>query len=507
MKNKILLLTLILCLLYTKVEAYESTDTISSIENNNSSSKDEKNCIIPTTKEVEWYEVTGLDTLKVQFKSPINYELRMDGEWCEVIVVDTFKLQFNLLKTGIKFSNNYKKEISEQLLEVAEKNDSLESNYNRSNSSNKEKTSNVVRQIIFYCIIIIVTLALLVVFLFKKSKPTLVSESIEDNCDSKEENETDTVASQTTEVTETKQESKQVYNDESSDYRDGCFSIDKDNCLIIGASVRGKGHIQTDLPCQDSNKYTYLTKGWGIAVVSDGAGSATKSQIGSRLVVERATKHFMEVIKEMAWVERNELPSDLEWAQIAYSVLRRVYVDIGNFAQQKNINIKELNATAIVLIHSPFGLLSTHIGDGRAGYRNNSGEWLPVIVPHKGEEANQTIFITSQFWDRPSFRMSDHLIPDSVVIREKITGFTLMSDGCENTSWQVSQMDTNTGKVCDPNRPFRGFFDPLTNTLVKFHNDRIDVNKRSEAWYSFLDTGREFSKEVDDKTLILGIIL
>ena len=334
-----------------------------------------------------------------------------------------------------------------------------------------------------------------------------VSESIEDNCDSKEENETDTVASQTTEVTETKQESKQVYNDESSDYRDGCFSIDKDNCLIIGASVRGKGHIQTDLPCQDSNKYTYLTKGWGIAVVSDGAGSATKSQIGSRLVVERATKHFMEVIKEMAWVERNELPSDLEWAQIAYSVLRRVYVDIGNFAQQKNINIKELNATAIVLIHSPFGLLSTHIGDGRAGYRNNSGEWLPVIVPHKGEEASQTIFITSQFWDRPSFRMSDHLIPDSVVIREKITGFTLMSDGCENTSWQVSQMDTNTGKVCDPNRPFRGFFDPLTNTLVKFHNDRIDVNKRSEAWYSFLDTGREFSKEVDDKTLILGIIL
>lgn len=299
----------------------------------------------------------------------------------------------------------------------------------------------------------------------------------------------------------------QSLNNESSNDKHDRFSIDCDNCLVVGASVRGKGHIQTELPCQDNNKYTYLTKGWGIAVVSDGAGSASKSQIGSKIVVERATLHFLDVIKEMKWIEHNVLPSNEDWAQIAYSVLRRVYNDITDFAQQKDISIKDFGATVIVLIHSPFGILSTHIGDGRAGYRNCDGEWHSIIAPHKGEEANQTIFITSQFWDRPSFRMSGHLIPESVIIREKVTGFTLMSDGCENTSWQISQMDRNTGKVCDPNQPFQKFFDPLSNTLIQFHNDKIDANKRAEAWYSFLDTGKEFSKEVDDKTLILGIIL
>lgn len=285
------------------------------------------------------------------------------------------------------------------------------------------------------------------------------------------------------------------------------FSIDCDNCLVVGASVRGKGHIQTNLPCQDNHKYTYLNNGWGIAVVSDGAGSASKSQIGSRIVVERATAHFVEVIKKMKWIELNVLPSNEDWAQIAYSVLRRVYGDITDFARTKTIEVKELNATAIVLIHSPLGLLSTHIGDGRAGYRNNDGKWLPLIVPHKGEEANQTIFITSQFWDSPSFCMSGHLIPESRVVKEEITGFTLMSDGCESTSWQVSQMDKDTGKVCDPNEPFQKFYEPLSKTLIQYHNDRVDVDERAEAWYSFLDTGKEFYREVDDKTLILGIIL
>ena len=54
--------------------------------------------------------------------------------------------------------------------------------------------------------------------------------------------------------------------------KQGCFSVDADNCVVIGASVQGKGHVQADLPCQDSCKYTYLGRGWGIAVVSDGAG-------------------------------------------------------------------------------------------------------------------------------------------------------------------------------------------------------------------------------------------
>ena len=57
--------------------------------------------------------------------------------------------------------------------------------------------------------------------------------------------------------------------------------------VLVGASVRGNGHIESNLPCQDNHKYEELEKGWGIAIVSDGAGSAAHSDMGSKIVVER----------------------------------------------------------------------------------------------------------------------------------------------------------------------------------------------------------------------------
>ena len=49
--------------------------------------------------------------------------------------------------------------------------------------------------------------------------------------------------------------------------------------------------------------------------------------------------------------------------------------------------------------------------------------------------------------------------------------------------------------------------DPITNTLERFHNDNVDLKERAESWFSFLDGGKEFYKEVDDKTMVLGLIL
>lgn len=364
--------------------------------------------------------------------------------------------------------------------------------------------------IIIFPVIIIASIAFLVVYRRKKDKMNLI---LGDNKNTKipvPATVQDTDCKMGNDLNATQDET--VSNEEpinaiSTNEQNDRFAADFDNCIIIGASARGKGHLQTNLPCQDNHKYTYLGRSWGIAVVSDGAGSAQKSQIGSKIVVERATLHFIEVIKEMKWIENNVLPSNEDWSQISYSVMRKVYDDILSFADAKNIEVKELNATAIVLIHSDMGVLSTHIGDGRSGYRNADGNWLPIITPHKGDEANQTIFITSGFWDRPAFRLSGQLIPESRVIREKITGFTLMSDGCENTSWQVSKIDNNSGKVCDPNRPYKKFYDSVTDTLLKYHYDKCDLNDRADAWFSFLDEGKAFVNEIDDKTMIIGILL
>jgi len=44
--------------------------------------------------------------------------------------------------------------------------------------------------------------------------------------------------------------------------------------FTVEASIIGKGHVQSGMPCQDENSITDLGNGWGLAIICDGAGSA-----------------------------------------------------------------------------------------------------------------------------------------------------------------------------------------------------------------------------------------
>lgn len=275
---------------------------------------------------------------------------------------------------------------------------------------------------------------------------------------------------------------------------------------IVGASVIGASHISTNQPCQDNNGYEDLGNGWGIAVVSDGAGSAEKSHIGSKITTDRALAHFGSMIKEKKWIENNYLPTDEEWNEIAYFTLKAVYNDLQKFAANSNIDVKSLNATAIVVIHTPSGLLACHVGDGRAGYKNTSGTWLPLITPHKGEEANQTIFIPTDFWSIPYYRMSGVRVPEAIVVREPVQAFTLMSDGCEGACWEYNFKNPTTGFFYDPNKPHTPFFDPALGTLSKMRQTGYSSDQLLSAWYSHVKNGNhKFETEPDDRTLILAL--
>jgi hypothetical protein len=92
-----------------------------------------------------------------------------------------------------------------------------------------------------------------------------------------------------------------------------------------------------------------------------------------------------------------------------------------------------------------------HIGDGRAGFCSSAGgEWVSILTPHKGEEANQTIFITNNWWSKSNFIMSGVSVPEARVIRKNPSAFTIMSDGCEAHSFECSIMDKATNKWSDP---------------------------------------------------------
>lgn len=284
-------------------------------------------------------------------------------------------------------------------------------------------------------------------------------------------------------------------------------AFDADEWIVVGASVQGNGHISMDLPCQDSHMYEYIRDGWGIAITSDGAGSAKLSHIGSAASAARAMIHFKELIEKEKWIEKRILPSDIEWMKMSYQVLKTVKNELELLANNNKCDIKDLSATIIVVIHSPIGLLSVHIGDGRAGYKDMNGEWHSLITPHKGEEANQTIFIPSDFWNIQFYEMSGVSVPESRVVREQVSAFVLMSDGCESTSWLWNQYNETTGKYYDPNLPHRIFFESLIKTLQLFRKEKTPLEERREKWYKFIKEGnKSFVKETDDKTMILGAL-
>ena len=63
--------------------------------------------------------------------------------------------------------------------------------------------------------------------------------------------------------------------------------------VVGGASSIGCRHIEENTPIEDNCYYESWGNGWGIAVVSDGAGSREKSAIGSRLVSHLYAPRFL----------------------------------------------------------------------------------------------------------------------------------------------------------------------------------------------------------------------
>lgn len=276
--------------------------------------------------------------------------------------------------------------------------------------------------------------------------------------------------------------------------------------LVAGSSI-GKSHILGNKLCQDNHLCTSINESWGIAVVCDGAGSAENSHLGSEFVSIKAVGAFTDLLKFNRFTDYNKLPNEEEWQRISTLAFRNIYNSLTDFAREKKIEFNSLACTIIVIVFTPFGLLTSHIGDGRAGYCNERGEWKSLIKPHKGEEANQTIFITSSPWVyADNYRMSDVLVPESTVISEKVMGFTIMSDGCESHSYDCSKMDYENNKWIDPNLPSEKFFNPLLKQIKSMHDYGVSPADIISTWLRFIEEGTVGLKnESDDKTLILGI--
>lgn len=318
---------------------------------------------------------------------------------------------------------------------------------------------------------------------------------------------------------------------------------------VVGFSMQGRGHIMNHVPCQDYHAFEDLGDGWLVAITSDGAGSAREAARGSKANCDLALRLVKQLLSSKGWQKDNYLPTEKEWyaetrnmfevmqAVIARSAASQVNSYRENLEKslaalteeakdaqdaekavlekrmrdlEENLKTplepRDFNATIVLLVVSPRGMMAAHIGDGRMGYLSQEGVWKSLMTPHKGDEASSTVFIPNN-WNRqldvPAFMMSGVYLPESRVVAELPKAFVLMSDGCESFSWTCMTFDKERNLYYDRNEPFEKFLNPLIDRLGKIE----DKDKRADDMIDIVNVGTTGGKrELDDRTMLLGVL-
>lgn len=243
------------------------------------------------------------------------------------------------------------------------------------------------------------------------------------------------------------------------------------------ASVIGTSHLTSkDGVCQDAHRCVYDSNvDRLVCVVSDGAGSASLSEQGSRLACD--------LVIDLVTRNSSETAHTKSFAIETLDAIRTALLKEGT---RENSRIREFACTLLVAIVSRERATFWQIGDGAICFRLPSEDLFHYVFwPVKGEYANVTCFVTDS-------DATSELEFDS--IERSIADLALFSDGLERLA-----LDFKTGEA--HSKFFDGFFSHLYREAAG-HLPEIERKLKE-----FLGSARINSKTDDDKTLILATVV
>jgi hypothetical protein len=246
---------------------------------------------------------------------------------------------------------------------------------------------------------------------------------------------------------------------------------------VVGASARGESHIKSDLPCQDHHSFGT----WNdtlVAIVCDGAGSASHSDRGARMGSEYLTQALIEAARS----QRIDIfQNEAALRALLETKIQELREQLPNSDADSNpLELSAFHATLVGLIFYSGGGFFFHIGDGAALALNaEHTDTVAFSAPENGEFSDQTYFYTMDNW-------KEHL--RITPIDDQAHTFLLMSDGT---------MPFCLNRSHDHVEP--RFFQPVNQYLV-----RADVSAEmgSQALLKTLSSDRANSISKDDKTLV-----
>jgi hypothetical protein len=247
---------------------------------------------------------------------------------------------------------------------------------------------------------------------------------------------------------------------------------------VIGAAVQGLSHQKQGLPCQDALEYRCLPGGALLVALADGAGSATRSELGARAAVQAAMDSLTSGLGDgqpaecCGWVE-------LFWG--AFDSARAALIQLAN---ERDEPLVAFATTLTCLAATPEQLVVGQLGDGAVVTRGADGALDTVTTSQRGEYANETYFLTQeQALERV----------DIQVINLPIQALAVMSDGL-----------TRLALKRPTNEPHPPFFKPLF-AFVEASAPSNDGAGASEALAAFLASPRVCERTDDDKALVLAL--
>jgi hypothetical protein len=242
---------------------------------------------------------------------------------------------------------------------------------------------------------------------------------------------------------------------------------------VIGASVKGTSHEKRDQPCQDAHAYRVTPDGCILVAVGDGAGSAERSDEGSRLAVDTAV-----AVLEMA-LDDGTPEDDGEWTAVmvaAFEEARQAVIELSKL-EQKPPRIFASTLTCAAILDEC--LVVGQIGDGVAVARGENGHLFAATEPQHGEYANETYFLT----------MAEAMDKIEVcVYAQNVSDVALMTDGLIRLAMKVAE-----------NQPHSPFFEPLFAFAAQAE-DKVEAQNELVA---LLASERVCERTDDDKTLVL----
>lgn len=252
------------------------------------------------------------------------------------------------------------------------------------------------------------------------------------------------------------------------------------NWRVAAASAVGTSHLGTGLPCQDAHASRLIQTESGevlVLLVSDGAGSAAYSDVGSAAAVS----YFAEALE--TYLAAGGDVADLGRERVA-EWLQGLIVQMEARAKELGHQVRDYACTLLLAVLASDAAAFMQIGDGAIVVSHGVEDgWSYIFWPQHGEFANTTNFVVSAN-AMEAFEFE--------VAPRRIDEISMFSDGIEKLVLHDASKSVH-----------QPFFDRMFPPVRSAKNQEV-LTELSNGLQKYLSSPAICERTDDDKTLVLA---